>query len=118
MLDKNEKVVIALGYFDSVHLGHKKVIENLKKQADLLKAKTVVFTFKGNLRAILLNENEKQVYNEKERESLIFDLGVDEIYFAPANSTFLSMAKLAFLNFSISAILSATLPPRSRTIGR
>ena len=99
MLDKNEKVVIALGYFDSVHLGHKKVIENLKRQADLLDAKTVVFTFKGNLRAILLNENEKQVYNERERESLIFDLGVDEIYFAPANDAFLSMSKLAFLNF-------------------
>ncbi len=99
MLDNNEKVVIALGYFDSVHKGHKKVIEIAKKQADLLNAKTVVFTFKGNLRAVLLNENEKQVYNENEREKFILDLGVDEIFFAPTNYTFLSMAKLAFLNF-------------------
>ena len=99
MLDKSEKVVIALGYFDSVHLGHKKVIKNLKKQADLLNAKTVVFTFKGNLRAVLLNQKEKQVYNEKEREKFILDLGVDEIFFAPANDAFLSMSKLAFLNF-------------------
>lgn len=98
MLDNKTPVVIALGYFDSVHLGHKKVIEQAKKEADLHGAKTVVFTFKGNLRAIISNENEKQVYTLTERETFLYELGVDEIYFAPVNFTFLSMAKLAFLN--------------------
>lgn len=98
MLDNKTPVVIALGYFDSVHLGHKKVIEQAKKEADLHGAKTVVFTFKGNLRAIISNENEKQVYTLTEREGFLYELGVDEIYFAPVNFTFLSMAKLAFLN--------------------
>ena len=45
-------VVIALGYFDSVHLGHQKVINQARSLAKEKKAKTVVFTFKGNIRHI------------------------------------------------------------------
>ena len=99
MSDKMKKrVVIALGYFDSVHLGHKRVIESAKEEAEKTGALTVVFTFKGNLKALLSDENEKVVYTPKEREILIKDLGADEIYFAPVDFNFLSMGKLAFLN--------------------
>ena len=93
-----ESVVIALGYFDSVHLGHKRVIERARLKAEELGAKTVVFTFKGNLKAELYGENQKTVFTPEERERFIKDLGVDEIFFAPVDIDFLSMAKLAFLN--------------------
>lgn len=99
MSDK-EKVptVIALGYFDSVHLGHKKVIESAINKAKELGAKTVVFTFQGNLKAAIGSGDEKTVFSAKEREEFIKSLGVDEIYFAPVDMNFLSMGKLAFLN--------------------
>lgn len=99
MSDK-EKVptVIALGYFDSVHLGHKKVIESAINKAKELGAKTVVFTFHGNLKAAIGSGDEKTVFSAKEREEFIKSLGVDEIYFAPVDMNFLSMGKLAFLN--------------------
>lgn len=97
MLNK-EKTVIALGYFDSVHLGHRKVIESAKRYANEHGATLTVFTFKGNLKAALLGQNEKNVYTAIEREKLLKELGADVIYFAPVNKTFLSMGKLAFLN--------------------
>ena len=99
MSDKIKKrVVIALGYFDSVHLGHKKVIERAKEEAEKVNAQTVVFTFKGNLKAVLGKDGGKVVYTAKERENFIKALGADEIYFAPVDFNFLSIGRLAFLN--------------------
>ena len=63
-------VVIALGYFDSVHVGHRKVIEkgvNLSKQ---LNCKPVVFTFDGNLRSAIGKGDEKFVYTTSERKTI------------------------------------------------
>ena len=90
--------VVALGYFDSVHLGHKKVIESARAKAKECGAKTVVFTFKGNLKAAVGSGEEKTVFSTIEREKFIKSLGVDEIYFAPVDVNFLSLGKLAFLN--------------------
>ncbi len=99
MLDKNfSPVVIALGFFDSVHKGHQKVIESAKQLAKENGAKTVVFTFSGNLKAVLGDENSKVVFTDSEREKIYLSLGVDEIYFAPTDFNFLSLGKLAFLN--------------------
>ncbi|MBR5250682.1 MAG: adenylyltransferase/cytidyltransferase family protein [Clostridia bacterium] len=49
MLDKNKGVVIALGYFDCLHLGHLSVIDKAKQVAQQLNANTVVFTFESDL---------------------------------------------------------------------
>ncbi|MBQ9734765.1 MAG: riboflavin biosynthesis protein RibF [Clostridia bacterium] len=91
-------VVIALGYFDSVHTGHQHVIKTAKEYADTHGAKLVVFTFKGNLKAMLCADDDKCVYMPKEREKFIKELGADEIYFAPVDFNFLSLGKRAFLN--------------------
>ncbi len=100
MSDKNlTPVVLALGYFDSVHKGHQKVIESAKTLAKEKNVKTVVFTFSGNLKAVLGDDaNAKVVYTDSERKEIYLSLGVDEIYFAPSDLDFLSLGKLAFLN--------------------
>lgn len=91
-------IVLALGYFDSVHVGHRKVIETAKKYADEHGATLTVFTFGGNLRAVLSCGEDKVVYLPKEREELLYSVGADNVYFAPVDFNFLSMGKLAFLN--------------------
>ena len=99
MLDNvNKSTVIALGYFDSVHLGHQKLIKSAKEYADANGCTLTVFTFKGNLKAMLGLEQDKCVYLAKERQLLLKELGADEIYFAPISKTFLATGKLAFLN--------------------
>ena len=97
MSDK-KKTVIALGYFDSVHKGHRLVIDIARRYANEHGATLTVFTFKGNLKAHIFGKDEKNVYTAKERENLIRELGADQIYFAPVNKSFLSLGKLAFLN--------------------
>lgn len=98
MSDKIIKpTVIALGYFDSVHLGHQKVISQARAYADEHGYSLTVFTFKGNLKAMLNADGDKMVYLPKEREEILKDLGADEVYFAPVDFSFLSLSKKAFL---------------------
>lgn len=98
MSDNLTKTVLALGYFDSVHKGHRAVIAKAKELANELGAKLTVFTFKGNLKAALSGEKDKYVYGYKEREDLFRSLGADDVFFAPVDFNFLSLGKLAFLN--------------------
>ena len=99
MLDNVKKpTVIALGYFDSVHLGHQKLIKSAYDYAKKKGCTLTVFTFMGNLKAKLNKTDDKCVYLPREREKFLLNLGADEIYFAPITKTFLSTGKLAFLN--------------------
>jgi riboflavin kinase/FMN adenylyltransferase len=99
MLDKSTKTVLTLGYFDSIHLGHQKVIKSALELASKLDAKVTIVTFSGNLKHALNNENEKVVYTDSEREKLYYSLGVDNVFFAPATKEFLAMDSIEFLNF-------------------
>ena len=97
MLDK--KTVIALGYFDSVHNGHRKVLEQAKRIANESNAQFVVFTFEKNVKAFFTEQEDKSVYTAEERQQILKELGADEIFFAPVTKEFLGMKKEEFLNF-------------------
>ena len=49
---KNKKIVLALGNFDGVHLGHKKVIEEALRYARKNSAACVVMTFDPHPRMV------------------------------------------------------------------
>lgn len=91
--------VVALGYFDSVHLGHRKVIEEAKALAKELSASVTVFTFGGNLRAMLSRRDDKFVYSLEERKEVLKEMGIDRVFVQQVDFNFLSMGKLAFLNW-------------------
>ncbi len=98
MLDKVLPTVIAMGYFDSVHLGHQRVIKEAKKLAVEMGASLTVFTFLGNVKDVLFGKKESSVYLWTEREKIIKKLGADEVYFAPITKEFLSIDKKNFLD--------------------
>ena len=91
--------VIALGYFDSVHKGHQKVIKSAKKFALKNNASLTVVSFKGNLRAALSSGDERLVYTCRERQLLYEELGADNVFFLPTNKTFLNRGEISFLNY-------------------
>ena len=88
-------LVLALGYFDSLHIGHRKLISSAKKYA-LERGYTLgVATFDdGFLQAI--GRDEKEVYLLKERKELFQEIGVDEIIVFPSDEKFLSLSKSDF----------------------
>ncbi len=96
--DKKTPVVIALGFFDSVHLGHRQVIDKAIALAKKLNALPAVFSFREDVRAYF-GYRGGEVYTAQERKKILTSLGVKNFYFAPVSKTFLNKDRRAFLDF-------------------
>lgn len=77
---------IALGSFDGVHLGHRRLIELLMEESGLCGAKSMVYTFHTHPRKILMPD--KHIYlitdNDK-RAEIIEKMGVEMLYLEDFN---------------------------------
>ncbi|MBO4539117.1 MAG: riboflavin biosynthesis protein RibF [Clostridia bacterium] len=87
--------VLALGYFDSIHLGHGKLISAAKEYASKIDAAVSVATFEdGFLRFV--GRDEKEVFLLNERKLILNKNGVNEVCVFPADKEFLSQTKEQF----------------------
>ena len=90
------KIILALGYFDSIHIGHRKIIEKTIELSIKYGAKPALFSFDGDL-AKFLGKPSGQVFTKKEKEIILNKLGIDFIVYAPITKEYLSMSKNEFL---------------------
>lgn len=79
-LNKNPNLSLALGFFDGVHLGHKKVIESAVEFAKRNNTKSAIITFKDHPCCFLQGVNPKYILTRKERQKNFEELGVDFLY--------------------------------------
>ena len=77
---KLQRPVVALGTFDGVHVGHKKVIEAAIKHAHQLSAHSAVITFDPHPQTIVAPERGLRLLTTlQEREELFASLGIDAV---------------------------------------
>jgi riboflavin kinase / FMN adenylyltransferase len=77
---KLHRPVVALGTFDGVHVGHKKVIEAAIKHARELSAHSAVITFDPHPQTVVAPERGLRLLTTlQEREELLASLGVDAV---------------------------------------
>ncbi len=105
----NTPLVLALGFFDCVHLGHRKVISRCKEIAKKLNAASAVFTFSNDIN----KTGGKQIYTFSEREKLLKDEEVDFVIScqfddAIKNTLPNNFIKLLFEAYDIRAIVCGT----------
>ena len=79
-INENKNLAIALGYFDGVHIGHKKIITSLVQQAREKKIKTAVVTFDKNPADYFSEEPTPNIQTFKDRQIILSSLGVDYLY--------------------------------------
>lgn len=78
---------IALGSFDGVHLGHRKLIEILKEESRLYGTGNMVYTFRTHPRKILApNKHIYLITDNKKRAEIIEEMGVDMLYLEDFNN--------------------------------
>ena len=83
----NSPIVICLGYFDCMHIGHIRLLEVAKERARQAKAKVALFTFNNNHLRVL-GKDTKVVYIYEERLMLYESLGVDYVITATFDEHF------------------------------
>ena len=76
----NPNLSIALGFFDGVHLGHKKVIETAVNFAKTNNTKSAVITFSKHPCYYLKKISPKYILTKEDKEKTIEQLGVDFLY--------------------------------------
>lgn len=91
----NEPCAIALGYFDGVHLGHRRVIDSAVEYAEKNKIKSAAFTF-ADVKRISKKSCSGALYSAEHRAKLLKKCGADFVIM-PDFSEFASLAPSEFV---------------------
>ena len=103
--------VVATGFFDGVHLGHRQVIQTLVSSARARGEEAIVVTFSRHPRAVLQQDayNLRLLNSPQEREALLRGLGVDRVETLPFDRAFARLTAEEYLRTVLRDRLGATL---------
>lgn len=93
-------LVIALGYFDGIHLGHQKVIKLAKDIAEQKQIKSAVMTFDPHP-SVVLSQKHKQVElitPLEDKKNLIEEMGIDYLFVVRFTSSFANLSPEEYVN--------------------
>ncbi|MCR5748019.1 MAG: bifunctional riboflavin kinase/FAD synthetase [Lachnospiraceae bacterium] len=89
MANADEGTAIAIGKFDGVHLGHKKLIDEITSQREK-DLKPLIVTFESPVMDFFTGEHSKVLSTNDEKTALFEELGIEYIYMMPVNKENLS----------------------------
>ncbi|SDJ21475.1 FAD synthetase family protein [Alteribacillus bidgolensis] len=95
----NEPIVIALGFFDGVHLGHQQVIKEAKKIADEKRLQLACMSFFPHPKEVLKRDNKKIQYlmPMRAKQRVLKKLGVKKFYIIQFDDEFASLTPEQFV---------------------
>ncbi len=91
-----EDIVLALGFFECVHIGHRKLLQVSQQKAKNLGAKSACFTFDNNPQ-LVLGKFRKLIYSFEERCFLLKNFGVHYALYQQFDENFCSLSAEEFL---------------------
>ena len=95
-----EPIVLALGFFDGIHLGHKEVITTAKKIAEERGYKVAVMSFNQHPSVIFQNvdpDSIQYVSPLERKKELLKELGVDIFYLVDFTKEFGALSPQEFV---------------------
>ncbi|TXT27936.1 MAG: riboflavin kinase / FMN adenylyltransferase [Chitinophagaceae bacterium] len=92
--------VVTIGTFDGVHIGHQKIIAQLKEEAARINGETVIITFHPHPRKIVSSVpgDIKLINTLAEKINLLEKAGVDHLVIVPFDHVFASLSAEAYIN--------------------
>ena len=102
--------VAATGFFDGVHLGHRRVIEALVSSARSRGEEAVAVTFSQHPRAVLQQDARdlRLLSSAREKEALLYSLGVDRVETLPFDRAFARLSAEEYIRTVLRDRLGAT----------
>lgn len=83
------RAVVTIGTFDGVHLGHRKIIDALKRETESVKGESVIISFHPHPRKIVHPHETLQLINTPEEKiSLLAQSDIDHLVIVPFNLAF------------------------------
>ena len=102
--------VVATGFFDGVHLGHRQVIQTLVSSARSRGEEAIVVTFAQHPRAVLQQDARslRLLNSPQEKEALLRGLGVDRVEVLPFDRAFACLRAEAYIRTVLQERMGAT----------
>lgn len=94
----NEKKIIALGFFDGVHLGHQALLKACVELAARLGVQTGAITFENHPQSLFSNAVPPLINSLQDRYQLLRHYGIDQIYSFPVTREVMSTNWRDFLD--------------------
>lgn len=91
------KKIIALGFFDGVHLGHQALLKECCRLAKALNCETAAITFEDHPQSLFLESPPALINTVQDRHSLLRHYGIDHVYTFPVTQEVMSTNWAAFL---------------------
>lgn len=92
-----KNAVITIGTFDGVHLGHQKIIEQLKKEAVAVKGEAIVITFDPHPRSVIHAHDIHILNTIDEKIELLERAGVDHVVVIPFTEAFAQQTAVEYI---------------------
>jgi riboflavin kinase/FMN adenylyltransferase len=105
-------VVLTLGNFDGVHLGHQHLLRSLVDEAKRISAVSLAMTFDPHPQKILKGESPHQITTLPQKSRFIAETGVDVLWIHPFTEEFSRLSYREFLQY-----LSETVSLKGFVIG-
>jgi len=100
--------IIALGYFDGVHLGHRKIMDTMLREAKELGLCSAAQTFSSiPISKRKSNPHQELLSTIEERCAVMEGLGVSEIIVFPFSERFSEISAMDYLNLIVKDLLGA-----------
>lgn len=91
------KKIIALGFFDGVHLGHQALLKECCRLAKALNCETAAITFDAHPQSLFLENPPALINTAQDRRFLLLHYGIDHVYTFSATKEVMSTKWAAFL---------------------
>ena len=99
---------VAIGNFDGVHLGHRRIVERLLQRAATARGPAIVFTFDPHPVRLLRPEECPPPLTWTERKAqLLRELGVDWVVAYPTDKKMLELSARQFFDWAVVDVLAA-----------
>lgn len=98
-LPKFQNAVVTIGSFDGVHVGHRRILEQVQALAQKNKGESVVITFDPHPRAVLRPEDStfKLLSTTDEKIALLAEAGIDYVVVVPFSLEFSQQTPLQYV---------------------
>ena len=108
-INSTNKTIVALGFFDGVHKGHRELISRCISDAKSTGSKSAVFTFKENPKNVMAGKNIiKRLRTSDEKSKILSDLNVDILFNLSFEDGFHEMSPDDFAKNLISSNFNAS----------
>ena len=89
--------VVAIGFFDGVHLGHLELIGKMLAYANSRQLPSIIFTFDQSPKQVLNQDFDGYLTTPKEKFQLLSEIGADKVCYIPFTKDFANLSKEAFV---------------------